>query len=76
MANQTLAQLTAAATKIKDTAASAKAVIDGISARIQAAVEAAIQNGATEDEVAPVQEEVDALKASADSLSAAVAAKT
>jgi len=54
----------------------AKTLIDGIAARVQAAVNQALQNGATEAELAPVQTEVDALKAGAADLSAAVAANT
>jgi len=56
--------------------ASATTLINGIAARVQAAVNAALQNGATEAELAPVQAEVDALKAGAADLSAAVEANT
>ena len=76
MANPTLDALAAAVTKIEDTADSAIALINGIAARIQAAVDAAIAGGATAAELAPVQAEVDSLNAKADALGAAVAANT
>jgi len=56
--------------------ASAVTLINGIADRIKAAVDAAIANGATEAELAPVRDEVTALTASSDALSAAVAANT
>ena len=59
-----------------DAEASAVIVLNGIADRIAQAVTAAIGNGATEAELAPVSDEVAALKASADSLSAAVVANT
>jgi hypothetical protein len=76
MANQILADLqetVAATTSVED---SATALINGFAARVQAAVDAAIANGATAAELAPVQAEVDALKAASDALSQAVAANT
>ncbi len=76
MPNPTLDALAAAVTKITDTADSAIALINGIAARVQAAVDAAIANGATAAELAPVQAEADALSAKADALGAAVAANT
>ena len=76
MPNPTLDSLAAAVTKIEDTADSAIALINGIAARIQAAVDAAVANGATAAELAPVQAEADALSAKADALGAAVAANT
>ena len=59
-----------------DAEASAVVVLNGIAARIEAAVQAALANGATEAELAPVADEVAALKASSDALSAAIAANT
>jgi len=59
-----------------DAEASAVIVLNGIAARIAAAVQAAIANGATAEELAPVSDEVTALKSSADALSAAVVANT
>lgn len=55
---------------------SAKTLIDGFKARLQAAVDAALANGATEAELQPVQAEVDALASSSDDLAAAVEANT
>jgi len=76
MANPVLSDLQTAVTNITTVAASATALINGIAARIQAAVDAAIQNGATADELKPVQDEVNALNAASADLSAAVAANT
>lgn len=55
---------------------SAVTLINGIADRVSAAVTAAIANGATAAELAPVQAEVDALKAADDALAASVAANT
>jgi len=74
MPNPVIANLEAAVTKSKGAMESATVLINGIAAKIQAAVAAAIANGATEAELAPIQAEVDALNADSDSLSAAVAA--
>ncbi len=59
-----------------DAEASAVLLINGIAARIQTAVDAAVAGGATAAELAPVQAEVDALKKSSDDLAAAVIANT
>ncbi len=56
--------------------ASAVILINGIKDRIQAAVNAALANGATEAELAPITDEIAALGASATSLGDAVAANT
>jgi hypothetical protein len=74
MANPTLDNLAAAVTKIEGVADSAIALINGIAARIQAAVDAAIAGGASAADLAPVQAEVDGLNAKADALAASVAA--
>jgi hypothetical protein len=63
----------AEATTVMD---SATALITGFAARVQAAVDAALANGATADELAPVQAEIDALNAAGDALAAAVVANT
>jgi hypothetical protein len=68
-----LATTVAEATSVEDSAA---ALIGGFAARLQAAVDAAIANGATADELKPVSDEVAALKASSDALATAVAANT
>jgi hypothetical protein len=76
MANPVLADLqatVAATTSVED---SATMLINGFAARVQAAVDQAIANGASAAELAPVQAEVDALKAASDALSQAVAANT
>ena len=55
---------------------SALQLINGIAARVQAAVDAALAGGATADDLAPVQAEVDNLKASAQALADAITANT
>lgn len=55
---------------------SAETLINGIAGRIQAAVNQALANGATAEQLAPVTAEVAALNAGATSLAAAVAANT
>ena len=74
MANVTLDSLAAAVTAANGAMDSATVLINGIAARVQAAVDAALANGATAAELAPVQAEADLLTASAASLAAAVAA--
>jgi len=76
MPSPILADLDAKVTKATTVMASATALIRGIAARIQAAVQAALANGATAEELAPVQAEADALSASADDLAAAVSENT
>ena len=76
MATHVLADLAVAVTRMTDVAGSAVALINGIAARIQEAVDAAVANGATAAELAPVTAEVALLNAKADDLAAAVAANT
>lgn len=76
MANPTLDALAAAVTAETTVSASAVALLNGIGARIQAAVDAAIAGGASADDLKPVQAEVDSLTASTAALSAAVQANT
>lgn len=76
MPNTTLDALAAQVEKSTQVEASAVILINGIAARIQAAVDAAVAGGATAADLAPVQAEVDALTASSKSLSDAVAANT
>lgn len=76
MTSQVLADLQAAVNKNTDVSASAVVLINGIAARIQAAIDAAVVNGATAEELQPVFDEVAALNAAADSLAAAVAENT
>ncbi len=55
---------------------SAVLALNGVAARIQAAVDAAVAGGATVAQLAPVQAEVDALNASSTALAQAVAANS
>jgi hypothetical protein len=71
-----LTDLDAAITKATTVQASAALLIRGIPTRLQAAVDAALANGATADELAPVQAEIDALTTAADDLAAAVTENT
>jgi hypothetical protein len=75
-ATETLAQLTASVTRIVGVAESAIAVINGITARITAAVQAALDGGATAEELAAaVGAEVARIDAEAEALAAAVASQ-
>lgn len=76
MANPTLEALAAQVTNTTTVMTSATVLINGIAARIQAAVDAAIQNGATAEELAPVQDEVTALANASNELATAVQANT
>jgi len=76
MASPILAALTAQVARNIEVEASAKTLIDGISARVQEAVNAALALGASAEEMAPVQAEVDAMNASSIELAASVAANT
>lgn len=71
--------LDALATQVKsniDAEASAVTVLNGIAGRVQAAIDAALANGATAAELQPVADEVTALKNSSDALSAAIVASS
>ena len=76
MPAQALVDLQAQVKANTDAEDAATLLINGIAARVQSAVDAAIANGATAAELAPVTDEVVALKKSADALSAAVVANT
>lgn len=71
-----LAELAAQVTVNTDVEASATQALNGVADRIQAAVDAALENGATAEELQPVTDEVTALRDSANNLAAAVAANT
>lgn len=71
-----IAALAASVDKLTTVEESAVALINGIAARIQAAVDTAIANGATPAEVQPVLDAVAKINADADTLAAAVAANT
>ncbi len=73
MPAQVLTDLASATTKAKGAMESATVLINGIASRVQAAVDAALANGATADELAPVSQLVSDLNTDADALSAAVA---
>lgn len=72
----TLDALAAAVTKTEDAEQAAIDALNGVAARIQAAVDAAVAGGATAEQLAPVQAEVDSLNAKADALAAAIVANT
>lgn len=74
MPNPVLDELQVAVTNITGVVDSAVALINGIAARVQAAVDAAIANGATAEQLQPVVDEVAALNASSKSLADAVSA--
>ncbi len=76
MPSQILDDLKAEVKAATDAEDSATLLINGIAARIQAAVDAALTNGATAAELQPITDEIAALKASSDALSAAVVANT
>lgn len=76
MANPVLEALREQVEKTTAVEASAAALINGINDRLKEAVDKALANGATAEELAPVQTVVDSLTSSSDSLSAAVAANT
>jgi len=71
-----LDDLQAEVTKDVAVMSSATTLINGIAARVQAAVDAALAGGATAAQLAPVQAEVDALKAGSADLASAVTANT
>lgn len=76
MTSPILANLTREVTEARTVMAAATLLIGGIGARIQAAIDKALENGATAEELAPLQAEADALDADANALSAAVVANT
>jgi len=76
MPNPVLDDLKLAVTNMTTVAASATTLINGIAARLQAAVDQALANGATAAELTPVTDEVAALNQSSNDLAAAVQANT
>ncbi len=76
MPSPLLANVTDDVTKATTVVKSATVLINGIQARIDAAVEAAITNGATAAELQPVSDLSDALEAETNALAAAVQANT
>lgn len=73
---QVLTDLDSAVTAATTVQAAGATLIRGIAGRVQDAVDAALANGATAAELAPVQAEVDALKSGSADLSAAIAENT
>jgi len=71
-----LSGITNAVTKATTVEASAQALIEGFQGRLDAAVAAAISNGATAEELKPVSDLSAALDAESDALAAAVTANT
>lgn len=76
MANPVLGTLTTEVTEAVGIMASAQTLIEGISAKIAAAVAAAIANGATEAELQPLNDLVTALDTQGNALAAAVQANS
>ncbi len=76
MANPILDALSAQVAANTTVEASAVTLINGIAQRVQDAITAATAGGASASDLAPIQAEVDAMKASADALAAAVQANT
>lgn len=68
--------ITNAVTKATTVEASAQALIEGFAARLQTAVDAAVANGATADQLQPVSDLATALDTESDALQAAVTANT
>lgn len=73
MPNPVLAELVDAVNKTLTVEASATTFINGFTARLKAAVDAAIANGATEAQLQPIHDEIAAMQTAADALSAAIA---
>ena len=75
-ATDTLAALQAAVTNEVTVVQSAVTLINGIGAKVKAAVDAALANGATAEQLAPITDEITSLNTSATALAAAVQANT
>lgn len=76
MPNPVFQELSDAVARNSEVDQSAIELINGIAERIETAVDAAVANGATEQELQPVIEEVNALRASNEQLAQSVAANT
>jgi hypothetical protein len=74
MANPIVADLVASVTNARGVMSSATTLINGFQAKLDAAIAAAVANGATAEELAPLTELSAGVKADADALAAAVAA--
>lgn len=71
-----LSPLIAEIKAVEDVEDAAVQWVNGESARMQTAINAALANGATAAQLAPVQAEVDAAKAKADAIGSAIVANT
>lgn len=76
MATADLSDEIAAIEKMNTVAKSATELINGVQARLDAAIAAALEGGATAEQLQPVSDLSAALSATADELAAAVAANT
>jgi hypothetical protein len=76
MSNPTIDALIAQIEATKQVEASATVLINGFAARIQTAVDTALAGGASAADLAPITDELTAIKAATDDLSAAVVANT
>lgn len=75
-ASEQITALTAQVTKAKTVESSAQALIEGIKARIDAAVAAALAAGATAEQLQPLSDLGTALDAESDNLQTAITANT
>lgn len=73
MSNPAIQEIVDAANESQDVMASAVTALEGVAGRIEAAVAAALANGATAEELAPVSAEAAELRASAAALGQAIA---
>lgn len=76
MPNKIIGDLTTEVQETKTVMASATKLINGLNDRIKAAVDKALENGASAEELAPLTDLTTELTAEEDALSAAVAANT
>lgn len=76
MANQAVIDLKATVTRATTVIGSATALINGFQAQLDAAVAAALENGATADELVPLTDLSVVLSEEAEALAAAVVANT
>lgn len=76
MVNPILQELATEVAKNVEVEAGAVVLINGFAARMDAAVEAAVANGATAEQLASIRNEISVMKVSRDALAAAIAANT
>lgn len=74
--NPVVEDLRVTVTEMTTVAASATALIEGFGAKLEAAIAAALENGATAEQLEPLKALEDALEAESGKLAAAVAANT